>query len=113
MPKSMFLGELEMVLLLTVARLEGREAHGMAIRREIEVRTGQDVAIGSVYSALDRLQRKGFVSSELGAPTPERGGRAKRHYRLRQRGVSALTRCHEVYANLWDGLELDQQALAR
>ena len=78
MPKSAFLGEFEQVLLLAVARLQGKQAYGMAIRKEIEERTGQDVAIGSVYSALDRLQQKGFVSSAVGDPSPERGGRAKR-----------------------------------
>jgi DNA-binding PadR family transcriptional regulator len=113
MPKSAFLGEFEQVLLLAVARLEGKQAYGMAIRKEIQERTGQDVAIGSVYSALDRLQHKGFVSSTVGDPTPERGGRAKRYYQLCKQGVAALTRCREMYAKLWDGLELDPKAHSR
>ena len=81
-------GEFEQVVLLTVARLNG-EAYGMAIREEIADRTGRDVGIGSVYSALDRMEAKGFVSSSLGDPTPERGGRAKRYYRLERAGVRA------------------------
>ena len=113
MPKSAFLGELEQVLLLAVARLEGKRAYGMAIRKEIEERTGQNVAIGSVYSALDRLQQKGFVASAVGDPTPERGGRAKRYYRLCGQGVAALTRCRDMYARLWDGLELDPETRGR
>jgi DNA-binding PadR family transcriptional regulator len=113
MPKSAFLGEFEQVLLLALARLEGTQAYGMAIRREIEERTGQDVAIGSVYAALDRLQRRGFISSGVGDPTPQRGGRAKRYYSLRRPGAEALARCRDAYAKLWDGLELDPEAFAQ
>ncbi len=114
MPKSEFLGEFEQIVLLMVARLEGGDgAYGMAIRRDIEERTSQDVAIGSVYSALDRMEKKGLVASEVGDPTPERGGRAKRYYRLRRPGVLALTRSRETNAKLWEGLELDQEAYGR
>jgi PadR family transcriptional regulator PadR len=102
-------GEFEQVVLLAVARLKD-EAYGMAIREEIAERTGRDVGIGSVYSALDRMEAKGMVSSSLGAPTPERGGRAKRYYRLEPEGVSALNRAREMFASLWDGLNLDQEA---
>ncbi len=112
MPKSEFLGEFEQVVLLVVARLEGG-AYGMAIRQEIDKRTRQDVAIGSVYSALDRMEKKGLVASEVGDPTPERGGRAKRYYRLRRPGVLALTRSRDTHAKLWEGLELDQEAFGR
>ena len=112
MPKSEFLGEFEQVVLLVVARLEGG-AYGMAIRQVIEERTSHDVAIGSVYSALDRMEKKGLVVSEVGEPTPERGGRAKRFYRLRRPGVIALTRSRETYAQLWEGLELDREAYGR
>ena len=112
MPQSEFLGEFEQIVLLIVARLEGG-AYGMAIRQDIEERTSQDVAIGSVYSALDRMEKKGLVASEVGDPTPERGGRAKRYYRLRRPGVLALTRSHETHAKLWEGLELDQEAYGR
>jgi DNA-binding PadR family transcriptional regulator len=109
MPKSDFLGEFEQVVLLAVARLKDG-AYGMVIRQEIEERTGQDVVIGSVYSALDRMERKGFVRSEVGNPTPERGGRAKRFYQLRRPGVLALNRSRDVATSLWEGLELDPEA---
>lgn len=112
MPKSEFLGEFEQVVLLTVARLRDR-AYGMGIRQEIEARTGQDVAIGSVYSALDRMEKKGLVLSQVGDPTPERGGRAKRYYRLRRPGAEALTRSREVAARLWEDLELDPETFAQ
>lgn len=103
-------GEFEQVVLLTVARLED-DAYGMAIRQEIADRTGRDVGIGSVYSALDRMEAKGFVSSVLGDPTPERGGRAKRFYRLERSGVLALHRAREMFASLWDGLVLDRDGV--
>ena len=103
-------GEFEQVVLLTVARL-GEDAYGVAIRQEIEDRTGRDVGIGSVYSALDRMEEKGFVSSTVGDPTPERGGKAKRYYKLERAGVLALHRARDMFARLWEGLVLDEGAL--
>jgi DNA-binding PadR family transcriptional regulator len=64
--------------------------------------------IGSVYSALDRMEQKGFVSSTVGDPTPERGGKAKRYYRMERAGVLALQRARDMFAQLWDGLVLDE-----
>ena len=111
MSKGEFLGEFEHVVLLALARLK-EQAYGMAIREEIDRRTGRDVAIGSVYSALDRMEKKGYVESHVGDPTPERGGRAKRYYLLRRAGVVALHRAREMYAELWDGLEIDPEAMS-
>ncbi len=62
----------------------------MMVRREIEERTGRNVSIGAVYATLERLERKGYVSSSTGEPTPERGGRAKRLFRLQAAGRRAL-----------------------
>lgn len=105
-PKGNVLGEFEQVVLLALARL-GQDAYGMAIRNEIEQRTARDVTIGSLYSALDRLERKGYVSSSLGDPTPARGGRAKRFYCLEVPGVHALNRSKDMFDRLWEGLQLD------
>ena len=110
MPIREYPGEFEQVVLLTVARLRA-DAYGMAIRQEIEDRTGRDVGIASLYSALDRLEAKGLLSSTLGDPTPERGGRAKRFYRLEPSGASALQRAREMFASLWDGLSLGEGGL--
>lgn len=109
MSQREFPGEFEQVVLLTLARLKG-QGYGMAIRQEIADRTGRDVGIGSVYSALDRMEAKGFISSTLGAPTPERGGKAKRYYQLERTGVLALERAREMFARLWDGLVLEDGA---
>ena len=112
MPKGEFLGEFEQIVLLAMARL-GEGAYGMAIADEIESRAGREVGIGSVYSALDRMERKGYVTSSVGEPTPERGGRAKRYFRLEWAGAVALQRSRELHTRLWDGLELDPETYRR
>lgn len=98
------LGEFEQVVLLAVMRL-GPDSYGVAIRKEIEARTGRDVSLGAIYPTLDRLEAKGFVSSRRGPPTAERGGRAKRHFRLEPSGAEALRRSWEEFTSLWKGFE--------
>ena len=105
MPRGEYLGEFEQMVMLAVARLTDG-AYGMAILDEIAARTGTDVAVGSVYSSLDRLERQGYVASSVGAPTPERGGRAKRYFTIEPAGAVALTRSRIAIEALWDGLEL-------
>ena len=80
---SAHLGEFEQLLLFALVRL-GDDAYGVAIRQEVERRTGRMISAGAVYTALDRLEGRGFVSSRVGDPTPQRGGRRKRHYRLEE-----------------------------
>jgi DNA-binding PadR family transcriptional regulator len=89
MPRGDLLGSLEHIVLLALVRLEAN-AYGMTIRREIEERTGRNLSIGAVYATLDRLESKGYVSSFLGEPTAERGGRAKRLFRIEAEGNQAL-----------------------
>jgi len=105
MPRGEYLGEFEQMVMLAVARL-GEGAYGMAILDEIAQRTGTDAAVGSVYTALDRLERAGYVASSVGDPTPERGGRAKRFFRLEPAVAFALTRARSAMDALWDCLEL-------
>src|SRR6204780_238218 len=76
MRKREYLGQLELMVLLAVMR-PARDAYGVLISREIAEKSGRDVALASVYAALERLERKGFVTSSLGEPTAERGGRAR------------------------------------
>jgi DNA-binding PadR family transcriptional regulator len=83
------LGEFEQVLLYALLRL-GDGAHSGQIRDEIFDRTGRALSPGAVYTGLDRLTRRGLVTSTLGEPTPERGGKRKRHYSLRPAGRAAL-----------------------
>lgn len=96
------LGEFEQAVLLAVAHLD--DAYGVTIRREIEQRTERDVAVGALYTALERLERKGYLRSTMSDPTPERGGRSKRHYALRPAGIAALRRSRELFDRMWRGL---------
>lgn len=84
------IGQFEQLILFALVRL-GADASGVAVRRHIEARTGREISPGALYTALDRLERRGFVSSRLGEPTPERGGRRKRLYTLLPAGERALT----------------------
>jgi PadR family transcriptional regulator PadR len=102
------LGEMEHLVLLVVLRL-GDQAYGMRISEELTERSGRDVAIGSVYAALDRLEKRGYVSSRIGEPTPQRGGRAKRYFTAERQGVEALAASQALLAGLWDGVELDPE----
>jgi PadR family transcriptional regulator PadR len=97
------LGEFEQSVLLAVAHL-GADAYGVTVRREIERRTQRAVAVGALYTALDRLERKGYVASSMSDPTPERGGRSKRHFHLRAAGANALRQARERMNRMWEGL---------
>jgi PadR family transcriptional regulator PadR len=104
MKRGELLGSLEQIILLALVRLDGN-AHGMIVRREIEERTGRNISIGAVYATLERLQAKGYVSSFTGEPTPERGGRAKRLFRLEAAGKRALQISEQTIRNMTDGLK--------
>ena len=103
MPRGSFLGEFELMVLLALIRL-GDDAYGVPISREIEERAGREVAIGSVYAALERLQEKGLVASRLGDPTAERGGRAKRYFRITAQGLHEVRETQRALVKLWRGL---------
>ncbi len=103
MGKGDYLGEFELVVLSTLARLGG-DAYGMTIRLEIERCTGRSVSIGAVYATLRRMEQKGMLRSSLGEPTSERGGRAKRFFALQPRGERAMRRSREMFDSLWQGL---------
>jgi PadR family transcriptional regulator PadR len=104
MPKGETLGDFEHLTLLAVLRL-GENAYGMRVRREIAERTQRDVTIGAVYSTLDRLAAKGLLISELSDPTPERGGRAKRSFRLTGLGIASLNRARQELGSMLEGIE--------
>jgi PadR family transcriptional regulator PadR len=104
MERGELLGSLEHIILLALARLDG-SAHGMIVRREIEKRTGRNVSIGAVYATLERLEAKGYVSSFTGEPTAERGGRAKRLFRVEAAGKKALQVSEQTIRNMTAGLK--------
>ena len=99
MPKGQFLGEFEMYVLGALLRL-GREAYGMAICREIEQRTGREVAIGAVYATVGRLEEKRLVATVWSKPDPVPGGRARRLVRLTPEGRRALGHSTSMLARI-------------
>ena len=98
-----FLGEFDLLLLLTILLL-GDEAYGVPLSRELGLQRGKDVSLGSVYAALDRLELKGLVASSLGEPTPERGGRAKRIFRVTEQGLRSVQQTRRLLSSLWRSL---------
>ena len=103
MTKSDYLGNFELMVMLALIRV-GDGAYGVPISKEIEERSGRDAAIGSVYAALERLERKGLVTSEFGEPTAERGGRSKRHFWITAKGLRLVRETQRVLVKLWQGL---------
>jgi DNA-binding PadR family transcriptional regulator len=99
------LGEFEQIVMLAILRL-GQNAYGASIRAEIETCTGRDPTPGALYTTLDRLEKKTMLGSRLADPTAERGGRAKRFFKVTKTGTEALTEAQRSYQRLLKGLNL-------
>lgn len=99
----MALGDLEQLVMLALLRL-GQDGFGAAVQREIAERSGRDVTLGAVYTALARLEEKGFVRSYVGEPLPQRGGRRRRHYEVRPEGRAAIADAWRAMKALSRGL---------
>jgi PadR family transcriptional regulator PadR len=95
-----YLGEFELMILLAILHL-GDQAYGVPIARELERHRGREVSVGSVYAALERLETKGLIASSLGDPTPERGGKAKRYFRVNREGMRQVNETRRVLTSLW------------
>jgi len=93
----------ELMVMLALIRL-GDEAYGVPISKEIEEQSGHDVAIGSVYAALERLQKRALVVGSLGEATAERGGRAKRYFRMTNKGLKVVRETQQTLTRLWSGI---------
>jgi DNA-binding PadR family transcriptional regulator len=106
------LGGLEHLVLLALVRL-GEESYGVPILEEIATRTGRSVSRAAVYIALRRLEAKGLLRSRLGEATPERGGRAKRYFRITRGGLRPLQTSRAALVRMWDQIEarLDRRRL--
>ena len=100
MRKREFLGQHELMVMLAILRL-GRQAYGVPIAAEIAAKTGREMLQGSVYATLERLEVKGLVSSHLGEATPQRGGRAKRYFKLTAEGVQQVREAQRALEALW------------
>ena len=99
------LGEFEQVILLAILRL-GDNAYGVTIRDEIASCTDRQPSPGALYTTLDRLEERCLVSSEFGDPTPRRGGRSKRFFKVTPAGVKAVARVQRGYQRLLEGIRL-------
>ncbi len=99
--KGSYLGEFEEIVLLLVAVMH-EDAYGLAIQEQFEEQTGRSAAMGAVHAALNRLEKKGFVTSTLGEATSERGGRRKRIFSVTSAGKQALETSRELRNQLWE-----------
>ena len=96
------LTDFELMILLAVLRVD--DAYGVPIAREIETTAGRPVVVAAVYAALDRLEDRGLVVSSLGDPTPERGGRARRYFRVTPRGLRVVKETQRALMALWSNV---------
>jgi PadR family transcriptional regulator PadR len=98
------LKDFELMVLLAVLRLDEDKAYGVPISVEIEHTTGRGVALASVYAALERLEERGWVSSRVGESTAQRGGRAKRYFRVTTKGVRRVREAKGALVKMWRGI---------
>ena len=104
MGDKVFLGEFEQMVLLAILQRRDR-AFGPAVSAELEARAGRSVSRGALYSALRRLEGKGYLRWHLEAATSDRGGHAARRFEVTESGLRALRISREALENLWSGLE--------
>jgi DNA-binding PadR family transcriptional regulator len=98
------LGEFEQIVMLALLRL-GSDAYGASACAEIEARSGRGVSVSAVHTTLERLEQKGLLKSRIGDPTPQRGGKRKRHYEMTALGLRALQLSYRSLKNMADGVE--------
>ena len=97
------LTDFELMILLAILRI-GDDAYGVPIAKEIENTGKRTALLGAIYAALDRLEENGLVTSSYGDPTPERGGRAKRYFKVTGKGLKAVKDTRRAFTALWSGI---------
>jgi PadR family transcriptional regulator, regulatory protein PadR len=102
--EPMTLGEFEQMVLLAILQIK-EDAYGVTIHEELERRTKRKVARAAIYMTLDRLEKKGLLESWTTEPTAERGGRAKRCYKVTKPALEALRASRKALVSLWQGLQ--------
>ncbi len=112
MEPTISLNDTELMTLLAILRL-GEEAYGVPLCRELTSMTGRTAALASVYKTLGRLEKRGFVTSRMGEPTAERGGRAKRFTRVTPQGVRAIDATRTLLNSLWQDVPAFGKALRK
>ncbi len=109
--KRTFLGEFEEIVLLVVAACM-EQAYGVTIWESIQQYTGRSITMSAVHATLYRLEDKGFLTSELGGATAERGGRRKRFFKVTAYGNKALLEIHQIRKEIWQAIPLDKLNLS-
>ena len=99
--KGTYLGEFEEIVMLAVAALQ-QDAYGLAIKKELEEQTGRKISISAVHASCNRLEGKGFLSSEFGEKSESRGGKRKKIYAVSLKGQGALSDALELRQRMWD-----------
>jgi len=102
--RKSFVGEFEQVVLLAILQLDD-DAYAPNIARHLETRVDREVSRGALYSCLNQLERKGFLRWRVDEPTADRGGHARRFYRVTADGLAALSASRQRLLTLWQGLE--------
>jgi DNA-binding PadR family transcriptional regulator len=102
--KGNHIGEFEELVLLAVYSIDG-EAYGVPLQEKLEQLLERSISIGAVYAALGRLERKGLVTSWVGDPSSQRGGRRKRHFEITPVGVAALKQVRRARERIWREIE--------
>ena len=97
------LSDFELIVLLVLLRL-GDGAYGVPIAQEMQEQTKREAKLGSIYASLERMEKKGLVVSELGEPTKERGGRAKRYFHVTKQGMRQIRETQRTLTRLWKGV---------
>ncbi|MBE1302321.1 MAG: PadR family transcriptional regulator [Alteromonadaceae bacterium] len=105
--KNSHLGEFEHLLLLALMQLGGK-SHGTLIRHNLKDLVNRDASIGALYATLERMEKKGYVTSSVGEPTAERGGRAKRYFEVTAEGKKLLKQTKKNLEVMWQGVQLWQ-----
>ena len=106
--RETYLGEFEHIVLLALIHLKDN-AYGMTIRMEIDERIGRSVSIGAVYTTLERLEKKGFITSKMGEATSQRGGKAKKYFSITPAGKNKLLEARKNLEIMWQGLSSELQ----
>ena len=101
--RETYLGEFEQIVLLALIHLKDN-AYGMTIRMDIDERIGRSVSIGAVYTTLERLEKKGFITSKMGEATSQRGGKAKKYFLIPPAGKNKLQEARKNLEIMWQGL---------
>ena len=100
------LGELEHLIMLAIVRT-GPDAYGVPIIAEVEAQTGRTISQAAAYLTLRRLEQKGWITSTMADPTPERGGRAKRYFAVEPAGLEQLKKSRSALLRMWEGIATD------